>query len=283
MALVRDACICLRKIDYSETSQILLLFSRAHGLVRVIAKGAHRRTKAGASKFDGGLDLLEMGDGVFTHDFHKDLCILTEWSLREGHPDLRRTLRGLYLGLYAAELVSLLIEEHDPHPDLFDRLGQTLLEVGSSRAEEAFLAFGLDLLRETGYLPELTDCASCGQAVTDTGAGYFSPNRGGVVCRDCEGTVPDRLAIDLRLLRLVQGILRLPRVNGSTQRLPRLTRHQTDPLNALLANHVEHTLGKRLRMPRYVLGRTSPVAGTTVGRTFLSDSLLTRGGSDIPV
>src|SRR3712207_7995583 len=53
MPLVRDRCICLRRTEYSETSQILTLFAREHGIVRAIAKGAHRRTKAGASKFDG--------------------------------------------------------------------------------------------------------------------------------------------------------------------------------------------------------------------------------------
>jgi hypothetical protein len=37
------------------------------------------------------------------------------------------------------------------------------------------------------------------------------------------------------------------------QRLPRLTRHQTDPINRLLAGHVQHTLGRRLRMAQYVL------------------------------
>ena len=61
MAHVHDRCICLRKVEYSETSQILLLFSREHGLQKVIAKGAHRRTKAGSSKFDGGADLLDVG------------------------------------------------------------------------------------------------------------------------------------------------------------------------------------------------------------------------------
>src|SRR5687768_2231699 len=111
MSLVQDRCICVRRVEYSETSQILTLFSRAHGMVKVIARGAHRRTKAGASKFDGGIDLLDVGDAVFTHYTDRDLCTLTEWTLREGHPELRRTLRGLYLGFYAAELVSFLIEE----------------------------------------------------------------------------------------------------------------------------------------------------------------------------
>src|SRR5687767_3033671 len=122
MALVHDRCVCLRRTAYSETSQILTLFSREHGILRAIAKGAHRRTKAGASKFDGGVDLLDGGDAVFIHDAAKELSTLTEWNLREGHLGLRNTLRGMYLGLYAGELVSRLFEEHDPHPELFDRL-----------------------------------------------------------------------------------------------------------------------------------------------------------------
>ena len=256
MALVHDRCICLRRTEYSETSQILTLFSRGHGTVRAIAKGAHRRTKAGASKFDGGVDLLDTGEAVFTHDPGKDLSTLTEWSLRDGHLGLRRTLRGMYLGLYAGELVGRLVEEHDPHPDLFDRLEATLAELETPRHEESFLAFQLDLLRETGYLAELSACASCGQpTLAGREACYFSPARGGVVCRNCEGVVHDRMPLDPRLLGLLQTILRLPRANGSPRRLPHLTRHQTDPINRLFADQVQHTLGRRLQLAPYVLTR----------------------------
>src|SRR4051794_5744501 len=129
-SLVRDRCICLRKFDYSETSQILTLFTRGHGLLRVIAKGARRTTKAGASKFGGGLDLLDLGEAVFTHAPERELATLTEWTLLDGHLELRRALRSMYLGLYAAELVTMLFEEHDAHPELFDRLDQTIVELG---------------------------------------------------------------------------------------------------------------------------------------------------------
>ena len=255
MPLARDRCICLRKVEYSETSQIVALFAREHGIIRLIAKGAHRRTKAGASKFDGGVDLLDLGDAVFSHAPERDLCPLTEWHLVDGHLELRRSLRGMYLGLYAAELIGTLIEEHDPHPALFDRFQQTLNDLATPRVEEAFLAFELDLLRETGYLPELSTCVQCGLHTSDVGTRvFFTPARGGVVCRNCEMSTPDRIETDPRLVRMAQSILFLPRANGSPQRLPLLTRHQTDPLNRLLAEHVEHTLSKRLRMRGYVLG-----------------------------
>lgn len=251
MALAHDRCICLRKTEYSETSQILSLFGKAHGIIRVIAKGAHRRTKAGASKFDGGVDLLDVGDAVFTHASEKQLGTLTEWGLREGHLELRKTLRAMYLALYAAELVGALLEEHDPHPELFDRFERVVADLATPRLEESFLAFELDLLREAGYLPELSACVECGGSITDRAA--FSPNLSGVICRNCEMSAPDRIQIDPRLVRMVQVILTLPHGNGTARRLPQLTRHQTDPINKVLAEHVQHTLSRRLRMTSYIL------------------------------
>src|SRR5215212_1268667 len=165
MSLATDRCICLRKTEYSETSQILTLFSRNHGLLKVIAKGAHRTTKAGASKFGGGIDLLDLAHALFTDPAGRDLATLTEWALKDGHLALRQNLRVVYLAQYAAELVSLLIEEHDPHPDLFDHLQQLLQNLATPALEQAFLNFELKLLRETGYLPDLTNCTSCGREI----------------------------------------------------------------------------------------------------------------------
>ena len=260
MALTHDRCICLRRVEFSETSQILHLFTRDHGLLRVIAKGAHRRTKAGASKFDGGVDLLDLGDAVFTHDLVRDLQTLTEWHLADGHLELRKTLRGLYLSMYVGELCSNLFEEHDPHPELFDRIETVLVELGTAKIEEAFLALQLDLLRDSGYLPELNVCVQCGRPPDratgpgDRDGAYMSASRGGVICRSCEGATPDRQGIDARLIRMAQSILRLPRTNGTALRLPRLTRDQTDPLKRVFYTHIEHSLGKRLRVPRWVMG-----------------------------
>lgn len=258
MALARDRCICLRKFEYSETSQILTLFGREHGVLRVMAKGAHRRTKAGASKFDGGIDLLDNGDAVFTYDPARELQTLTEWHLCDGHLEIRQDLRSVYLAQYAAELVSVLLEEHDPHRTLFDRLESTLKALASPRREEIFLAFELELFREAGYLPELNACTACGQLLGSAPAGGFSPGRGGVICRNCASVIHDRLSVDPRLLRLMQTILRLPRQEGSTQRLPQLTRHQTDPLNRILATYIQHTLSRRLKLPDYVLSPPAP-------------------------
>jgi DNA repair protein RecO (recombination protein O) len=252
MPLIRDRCICLRKTEYSETSQIVTLLSRDHGLIRAIAKGAHRRTKAGASKFDGGMDFLELGEAVFTHEPSRELETLTEWTLREGHLELRKDLRAMHLAMYAGELVDKLLEPHDPHPELFDQLEAALPQLGTGRREEAFLVFQLELLRETGYLPEFFACTSCNRPTNGAAPGFFSAGQGGALCRDCESSFPDRLSIEPRLGRIVQTILRPPVDSATPSRPPELTRLQTDPINQVLLAHVQHTLGRPLVMGRWV-------------------------------
>lgn len=250
MPLVNDRCICIRKVEYSETSQILHLFSRGRGLLRVIAKGAHRVTKAGSSKFGGGIDLLDLGDATFSERLEKDLQTLTEWKLLEGHLDLRRSLRAIHLGTYAAELVNSLTHEHDPHPRLFDVLERVAMELGTPRLEQEFIAFALDLLREAGFMPDLSRCASCGRPAAP--AQSFALERSGVLCRNCEMNFPTRITVPPGIINILQTLLRSI-APGGPRRLPMLTRHQADPINRLLAEHIQHTLGKELRTVRYVL------------------------------
>jgi DNA repair protein RecO (recombination protein O) len=253
MPLASDRCICLRKTEYSETSQIVTLFGQGHGILRLIAKGAHRRTKAGASRFDGGIDLLDSGQAVFTGDAARELGTLTEWKLVEGHLGLRKQLRAMYLGQYGGELIGTLIEERDPHPRVFEKFENLLPLLAGGQREEAFLAFELDLLRESGFLPQLDVCAGCSQELDGRQRVAFSPSRGSVVCGKCRDSFGDAMGLDPRLLRLLQQIL----PDADRHRLPLLTRHQTDPLNRILAAHVEHALGRRLRLTQYILPRAT--------------------------
>jgi DNA repair protein RecO (recombination protein O) len=198
---------------------------------------------------------MDLGSAVMSIDPSRELGTLTEWKLADGRRELRLSLRAIFLGLSACEIVATLIEEHDPHPDIFDLLANCLVELGADRVEQAYIAFVIDLLEAAGYLPELNHCVSCGKSVTDTQRISFTPRRGGILCADCEPTIPDRMPLDGRLLRLMRGIIQLPRVAGRRARLPQVTRHQTDPINRILIEHIETIAGKRLRTSGYVLAR----------------------------
>lgn len=253
MALRSDRCICLRVVEYSETSQILTLFGRSIGLFRVIAKGAHRRTKAGESRFDGGADLMDLGDAVMTDPADKDLATLTEWRQLNGRLELRRNQRTLYLALYAVELANLFLHDTDPAPAVFDLLNWLFDQLPTDRREECFIGFELELLRHTGFLPELGQCVACGQPLPAGGRIHFSYTEGGGICPQCPPPTGPRGIVETSLLRILQTISRLPRVQGIPQRLPRLTPAQIQPANRLLADYFRHLLGHDLRLATYVL------------------------------
>ena len=85
MPTVTDNAICIRRWDYSETSQTVSLFMRDHGLVRGIVKGAKR---AGGG-FDGGVDVLTHGQVVMILTPSRELATVTAWHVLEVFRPLR--------------------------------------------------------------------------------------------------------------------------------------------------------------------------------------------------
>ncbi|MEL7239849.1 MAG: DNA repair protein RecO, partial [Planctomycetota bacterium] len=258
MPLARDQAVCLRTLGYSETSQIVTLLTREHGRVRLMAKGARRTTKAGKGKFDGGLDLLDVGHALFNHLPEKELSLLTEWKLEAGHLALRKDLRAIYLGLYCAEVVDRLIEEHDPHPRLYDQLVRLLERLaGESVREAVALAFVLNVLRQTGVLPDfrrttdrrsLIDVAAAGEPLAFDGerAEFIA----GEAADDLVRMSRSAVAVQPGAIRAIVDLLSLARTGGG---LPEVSRDAADAAHRLLTAHIQYQTGSKLRMARYVL------------------------------
>jgi DNA repair protein RecO len=132
---VFDQAICVRHWEYSETSQTVWLFTRAHGLVRALAKGA-RRPQA---PFAGGVELLTLANvGLILKP--DALALLTEWDPVRLNTHLRRSLVAHRVGLHLADLVQHLLMEHDPHPDMFEAM---LLALDRLRIPADALAAGV--------------------------------------------------------------------------------------------------------------------------------------------
>jgi DNA repair protein RecO (recombination protein O) len=113
--LTKDQAICIRVTDYSETSQVVILFARGAGKIRAIAKGSKRPKSA----FDGPLEVLSFGAIVFSASHKDKLATLTEFQPQPVRGELRRHLFALHSGLFAAELLDALTDDYDPHPALF--------------------------------------------------------------------------------------------------------------------------------------------------------------------
>ncbi len=202
MPMIHDTAIVLKRLDFSESSQILALFSKRHGRVRVIAKGARRSTK---KRFSPGIDLLECGQAVISvrHARQEALATLTQWATSSSYSGLRDRLDRLNAAQYAADIVAGLTEDWDPHPQLHDALARTLAALSETdRPLFTLIAFQRSLLIEVGLSPRLDHCVACGRTPFGTRDIYFSSFEGGLLCRDCE---PAR--VEKRLLKVLPAAL----------------------------------------------------------------------------
>ena len=143
----------LHRYDWSETSLIVELFTRAQGRVVVAAKGAKRPTsqlRPVLLPFQPILALL----GKAPKDDEAEVRTLrgAEWVGGAPLMDASAMLCGFYLN----ELLLKLLARQDPHPALFDAYADTVSALARHEDEARSLrAFELVLLREMGVLPEL--------------------------------------------------------------------------------------------------------------------------------
>ncbi len=192
MAAIKDQAIVLRRLDYSETSQVLAFLTREHGSRRLIAKGVKRSTKR---KFATGIDLLERGQLMFVAKSPGvgGLGTLTEWQQTDAHLGLRSELQRLYCAQYAAEITAAMTEEADPHPGLFNALGELLASLATGGAALPLVVeYQCAALTSAGLWPDLTRCVKCDKPAPPGRAAYFSAHQGGLLCRNCEPASPEK-------------------------------------------------------------------------------------------
>lgn len=194
--LTRDQAICLRTVDYSETSQVVTLFAKDSGKIAAIAKGSKRPRSA----FEGPIEVFSFGDIAYVPSRTGKLATLTEFEQRPVFRPLRTKLSALNCALFAAELLDAFMQAADAHSDLFDSFVQFLCDV--QEAEDDFSAvallvlFQLTLLNEIGTRLVLAECANCNAAFDDKWLEvHFSSTANGLVCYDCEQTFVDKIRL----------------------------------------------------------------------------------------
>lgn len=158
--LVRAEGIVLRSLRHGETSRIVTVFTREHGKVSLIAKGA-RSKKRGVG---AALEPFSRALFLYYHKMTRDIQMLKEVSLLDAHTGLRKRLPPLTVASALAELCRLTLKDADAHPDIYDRLDGALvaLDEGPARPLPLLWKFELELFAALGFALSLERCVHCG-------------------------------------------------------------------------------------------------------------------------
>jgi len=202
MAIVRDEAVVLRRFEFSETSQVIVCFTRDHGKVRLLAKGVKRSTR---TRFAPAVDLLDVGGIAFTDAVRrgKSLAQMTEFKQARALGGLRERYERIVAGQYLAEITDLLTEDNDTHAAVYDGLVGAL----SALADEAevwrvVVEYQRLLLRAAGLVPRLDACMLCGRTTDLT---TFCATEGGTVCRHCEMAQVEKMRVTRRVLAYLRA------------------------------------------------------------------------------
>lgn len=140
----------LHRYDWSETSLILEVFTRHHGRIALVAKGAKRPTSSFRPI------LLPLQPLRLSYGGESEVRTLKSAEWVGGH--VMPTGEALLSGYYLNELLLQLLARDDAHPALFDVYAQVVQVLASEHTEvleAALRSFELLLLREIGLLPQL--------------------------------------------------------------------------------------------------------------------------------
>ena len=233
---IRDQAVVLRRWDFSETSQTVSLFTREHGVLRGLAKGAKRER----GKFCGGFEPLTRGEVVAILKPTTDLANVIEWDLREVFAGPRSSLRAFHAGMFLVDLVDHAMTQADPHAALWDELVRALAGLDDADPEPTLLRFQWATLVETGHRPDLR--APAGDDPTlgfDPDAGRLLPDPGP------EASQQGVWRIRRETVDLLQGVERWcaggPAIRSDEQD-PALLRRA----NLFLASHLRWVIGRDL-------------------------------------
>ena len=141
-----DEGYVLHTYPYRETSLVVELFTRVHGRVGVIAKGAKRP----GSQLRGVLLSFQPLSVAWAGKTELRTLARAEWQ--RVLPQLSGV--GLLCGFYVSELVLKLTRRDDPHETLYDQYARAmegLREAQPAQFGPLLRRFELRLLRELGY------------------------------------------------------------------------------------------------------------------------------------
>lgn len=251
-----DQAICIRDLDWSETSQLVVLLTRSHGKVRGLAKGSRRQSPSAIAKFSGGINLLNLGEVAVSTKPATQLAAITEWDLRADHYHLRKHLEAQWAAMYAADLTAALLADEDPHPGAFNALC-TLLQTMANpdTVAEALLRFQWSLLVDVGYKPELHHDVESGQALAKARAYSFDPKLGGLTTRNSMND--EHWRVRANTVELLRAIANEESVSDSEKDV--LMR-----ANRLLCTYCRALIDKQLPTMEFLLNPSSIVLGKGV-------------------
>lgn len=240
----RADAVVLRHSDFGEADRLLTLYTREHGKVRAIAKGARKIASRKAGHIEPFTHVrLQLAKG-------RDLFIVTQAETVDAFQALRENLTLTGYAAYVIELLDRFVPDEDVAlPSLFRLLTETLSRLASeSNSWLVVRSYEMRLLDFLGFRPQLFECANCGGEILPEDQ-FFSPAQGGAVCPRCGGGLPGLWAISVESLKYLRHFQRSTYREAARARPDAETQKEVE---TVMQGYFQYLLERELNTPGFI-------------------------------
>jgi DNA repair protein RecO (recombination protein O) len=193
MALKESEAIVLRTYPLRESDLLVTLFTRREGKI----KGVARAAKKSKRRFGGALEPLTFVKALYDERERQELVRLDSCEVIEspmtseiGYP------RAVALG-HVAELLDEILPDREASDAVFRLTLSVLRELRGEKLWMPLTYFQLWMTKLMGFLPELSECQSCGRSLNGSRA-FYHALADGLVCVDDKRVASSEMSSESR-------------------------------------------------------------------------------------
>ncbi|HHY83035.1 MAG TPA: DNA repair protein RecO [Clostridiales bacterium] len=244
MKQVKTQGVVLRYSNRNEADRLLTVLSPDLGRILVFARGCRKPN----SRFLSFSQLFCYGELVMQP--YRDIYILTQADVKNTYFDLRNDMDRFACATYAANLTEEAATTGESNVPLFTLLlqGLSFLSYGESSPIITTLIYELMLLELMGYRPVIENCIFCGSP--PSGQVSFVLDRGGIACRQCCGSLDNKIILHNETVDTMKAILDADDMKKAHE-VPMTTQANSE-LNKLLPAYIEYKLEIKIKSRSFI-------------------------------
>ena len=229
--------IIIKETSYSETSKLITLITKEHGVINLLAKGA----KTIKSPLRSGTTLLTH---AYFNIMYKEskLSTLKEVNIINYYKNIKKDINKISYTTYILELVEQVVKQTNSE-EAFEILKSALKKI-EENINPLVITNILELkcLNYLGVMPILDKCAVCGNKNIIT----VSADQGGYLCKNCRTneTITDEKTIKLIRMFYYVDINKIEKIDISKKII--------EEINFFLTAYYERYTGLYLKSKKFI-------------------------------
>lgn len=209
--------IVIKEFRFRDTSKILTIFTKNHGKINSMARGAYRPK----SRLIANTQPFSYNDYYFYKG--RNFYYINQADIIDSFYSIRENINRMMYGSYMLELIDLSLLEEEENEKLFLLLakGLKILSELDRNYNKFILSYELKYISFLGYKPFLEGCAICGRKKFRNLK--FSIDKGGIICPSCSSIEPYCENLDISMYKAMIALLYTPLDKLSSLNIPKDT------------------------------------------------------------